>query len=531
MSRGKAAARTGATAAFPGVDVAREFHALTSFYPGTGYPDHPRRLRAWAGPMREPRAPQFKDYPGVPRIPLPRDLPPLDLSVAEALTYRGRPDRIDATALSRLLFFSGGVMRWIERDGQVEMYRAAGSSGNLSPLELYVACGDLDGIPAGLYHYAPPEHALHLLAEGDVRGEIAAAAAMEDVPAGYVVLTAVPWRTGWKYGERGLRNVYRDSGTLLAQLLPFLGSGLGSPRLLLAFVDRAVRELLGLDPRYEFPVALVPLPGHASGRPARRRPPPAGHIGDTLYEFPLVTEAQEAGALADPAEVRAWRAAAAGLGDRRPSHPREPGASARFEETIRLRGSTRRFSDGPGPRELLEWALPIAAGPLPWDATAADRTLLRHAAAVHRVRDVRRGLYWLSGEGLVRTREEDLRDAATRLCLDQHLAGTGAYAAFHCADVREITSALGARGYRALLLETGYASGRLHLAAHALGNGASGLTFYDADLRAWLGGPDPQLVTAVGLPAYRRRPGGLPGQPTRLARVPEPRIGEPTETG
>jgi hypothetical protein len=39
-----------------------------------------------------------------------------------------------------------------------------------------------------------------------------------------VVITGVPWRTGWRYRERGYRHVYWDAGTMLAQLLAAAGS-------------------------------------------------------------------------------------------------------------------------------------------------------------------------------------------------------------------------------------------------------------------------------------------------------------------
>jgi hypothetical protein len=59
--------------------------------------------------------------------------------------------------------------------------------------------------------------------------------------------------------------------------------------------------------------------------------------------------------------------------------------------------------------------------------------------------------------------------------------------------------------------------GRLHLAAYALGFGATGLTFFDEEVRSFFATEaNPLLVTAVGAPAYRSRPGGLPGRPTRM---------------
>jgi len=34
-----------------------------------------------------------------------------------------------------------------------------------------------------------------------------------------LVLTGIPFRTGWKYGERGWRHLWWDAGTLLSNLL------------------------------------------------------------------------------------------------------------------------------------------------------------------------------------------------------------------------------------------------------------------------------------------------------------------------
>lgn len=505
-----------------GAEIARAFHALTSFHPGSGYPDHPRRLRAWAGPMREPKPPQFKDYPEREHVPLPRERSQSGLTVGMALLGEQRAaDMLELEAIARLLFSGGGVVRYLEReDGNVERYRAAGSSGNLSPIELYLVCGDLAGLPAGVHHYAPVEHALHHIGQGDQRARVAAAVADDDVAAAYLVLTAVPWRTGWKYSERGFRNVYRDVGTMLAQMIPFIDRRVSAP-LRLAFVDAALAELLALDPAAEFPIAVLVLgpAGRALGATPHGTIP--GRLGEGGFEFPLVTEVQAAGALDGPEAVRAWRRAAAKMGEARPRGATFA-SDLPLEDAIRRRGSTRLFAEESCAASVLDAAISAAAGPLDWDVTPRDRTLLRHAAAVHRVDGIEAGLY-RSEDGTLRLdRADDLRDTAVRLSLDQRLAGDGAYAAFHCGSVDEVTAALGARGYRALLLEAGLTSGRLHLAAHALGYGASGLTFFDDELKAFLGGPDPQLVTAVGRPRYRSRPGGDPGRPTRITRVPRP---------
>jgi hypothetical protein len=90
---------------------------------------------------------------------------------------------------------------------------------------------------------------------------------------------------------------------------------------------------------------------------------------------------------------------------------------------------------------------------------------------------------------------------------------------FESADLDAILDAFGPRGYRAAHLEAGIINGRLLLAAHALGHGATGLTFFDDEVRAaFVTRASCLLVTAVGVPGYRPTPGGPPGCPRELPR-------------
>jgi len=81
-----------------------------------------------------------------------------------------------------------------------------------------------------------------------------------------VVVTGVPWRTGWRYRERGYRHIYWDAGTMLAQLLALADSAGLPARLYTRFPDAEVAALTGVDRVHEFPVAVV----------ARDEAPPAG---------------------------------------------------------------------------------------------------------------------------------------------------------------------------------------------------------------------------------------------------------------
>jgi SagB-type dehydrogenase family enzyme len=466
---------------------ALEYHRLTIHRPDRSRPPDPRLVDGFQ-PMRwERKPPQFKTYPGSDGDLLPEDL---------------APGALDRQGLGRLLFLSAGVMRAMPALGGPLWFRAAGSAGNLSPIEVYLITGEADGLAAGLYHYEPVKHAL-----------VALRSVPADTPPA-LVLTGVPWRTCWKYGERGFRHLWWDAGTMLSQVLACAGEAGWDPRVELGFVDSDVAAFVGARPPHELPLAVVGLDG-----PPFLPPPEAvapGHVADEPFEFPLVTAAYRAGELDSAATVDAWREKAPGAG--RPAAVGDFSFTEPLDEIVRRRGSARAFDrTGAAPDGLVAAALPWATGAVPAGAVPSGRTLLEHLVLVHAVEGVDPGGYRLDGEGLVELGVGDLRAVGHHLCLDQRLGGDGALTVFHSAALDGVVGALGDRGYRAALLEAGVVEGRLHLAAAALGLGATGLTYYDEEVsRFFVTELAPLLVTAVGVPAYRARPGGTPRRPVRM---------------
>src|SRR5260221_13495538 len=86
-------------------------------------------------------------------------------------------------AITSLLYFSAGVTR---RRGET-LFRAAACTGALYEVELYLACGALPDLDAGLYHFNPGDLSLRRPRAGDYRGGVTAAAgpgrAVEDAAA------------------------------------------------------------------------------------------------------------------------------------------------------------------------------------------------------------------------------------------------------------------------------------------------------------------------------------------------------------
>ena len=471
-------------------------------------PAHRDRLLAFRPLDPTNRPAPLKTYTGVETVPLPRELRPSSLPAVEVLSgHHAEPGRLDDGLLGTLLFLAAGVTRFARTvDGDPIWFRSAMSAGNLHPVEVYVVGDDV-------HHYHPLVHALVPLRRG--------VHVCDDVT---LVLTGIPFRTCWKYGERGWRHLWWDAGALLANLLAAADAHGVPAQIVAGFPDAAVAALVGIDGVDEVPLALVRL-----GSGELRLPPPdalepvaarADPVARRVLRFPLVVDAHTETAL-DLDAVAGWQQAARAVSKPAPAMVEPPPDSDpddRVEHVILRRGSTRLFRRQRAPSPLLEWGLAAAGRAVPLDAAPAG-TLLEHLVSVHDVADAEPGGYRYTAAGGFegRTRSDDPRAAGTRLCLDQPLGGDSAYTVFHAAALDPLLDTLGGRGYRAAQLEAGIAAGRLALNAVALGDGATGLTFYDSLVsRYFHTEAAPLLATAVGIPQTRPAPSGTPGHPAEL---------------
>jgi hypothetical protein len=369
-------------------------HRLTSYAAG----------REWTEPVDDPRVVQnlevndlarlpwfFKRYARpLRRVALPRDLPPTTAPAVAVLA--GTADvahtELDLARLARLLYLSAGVVRTAARPYGTYLFRAAGSAGGRFPLELYVAVPAGMPVPAGVHWYDPHDHALVEVGPPP-RGAAPA-----------LVVTGVPWRTGWRYRERGYRHVYWDAGTMLSQLRAAADSAGLTASLYTRFPDAVVAALVGADGVHEWPVAVVAL---GDGTPAldATGAAAAGEVDADPVEFPLVTAAQragEVGTLGPP-----WdRGAPVDV----------PVQGAPVESVVLARSSQRRMDPTRG----------LPAGLL----CTSMRVALRGVAVPHRVvvRDVEGlapGVYrWPDLSAPARPGE--LGDELYRVCLGQDLA-------------------------------------------------------------------------------------------------------------
>ena len=450
----------------------------------------------------------FKIYPTLEPSPLPAEVRQTGVAALSAISEIVPPQTDaapDLEAIAQLLYLSAGITRHRKYPGGEIYFRAAACTGALYEVELYLVCGDLANLEAGVYHFAAAEFGLRRLRAGDYRSVLIEATAYEPAVAHApltIVCTATYWRNAWKYQDRTYRHFGWDNGTLLANLLA-VGTALGLPaKVVCGFVDDTVNRLLDVDPQREVAFSLVPL-GYVS---AQLPQPPANIAPLGLETVPLSRQRDRLSRSCARCTLRRRcirrRKLQAGAEElrshisrllRRTGHPLQPLSDAEMprdpiEQVILRRGSSRRFARTPITLAQLSTMLDRATRGVPADFLDPLGSQLNHLyLIVHAVEGLEPGAYvFHRGRGLLEClKQGDFRAQAGYLGLQQALPADAAVDVFFLADLRPILQRYGNRGYRAVQLEAGIIGGKLYLAAYAQHLGATGLTFFDDDVIAF----------------------------------------------
>lgn len=180
------------------------------------------------------------------------------MSLEEVLAQRRsvREFSADALTLSDI-----SQLAWATQGVTGTGHRTAPSAGATYPLEIYLVCGNVENLPAGVYHYLPEQHRLEAVSGGDARRPLAEAAISQEwlsrAPV-IVVIAAVVDRTAARYGKRAERYVHLEAGHAAQNLLlQATALGLGATPVG-AFNDAEVARLLRLNSR-ETPLYIIPV--------------------------------------------------------------------------------------------------------------------------------------------------------------------------------------------------------------------------------------------------------------------------------
>jgi SagB-type dehydrogenase family enzyme len=436
----------------------------------------------------------FKIYTTVDAIPLPRTTEATGVAALSAISKIQAPavtKRLPSTQdLARILYFSAGITKKKQYPGGDIYFRAASCTGALYEFELYIVCGDLPDLPAGVYHFGPGDYALRLLRKGDHRDVIVRATAGEpstgQAPVS-IVCTGTFWRNAWKYRTRTYRHFGWDNGTILANMLAITAALDLPATVVLGFVDADVNRLLDLDAKREVAFSLVNIGQTDVAAPAApaelpRLGLPTIPLSSTEVEYPELGRVHAASSLHSVGEVSEWRAQSEQIHIEGSSPPQVlvPLTKDTIEEVILRRGSTRQFQRQPIQRDQLSTILKASTqGIWPGFPLLNEVYLIINA-----VEGVSPGAYYYQyGSGEFESlKEGDFRDTARYLGLQQDLPGDAAADIFFLANLGPILDRFGNRGYRAVQLEAGILGGKMYLASYALHLGATGLTFYDDDV-------------------------------------------------
>lgn len=434
--------------------------------------------------------------------------------------------------LSRFLYGSYGVTGIVPYPDNPFYLRAAPSAGGLYPAELYLISQGDPLLPAGLYNYQMKTHSLIHFWSSHVWSALQSACLWHPVleqTSLALVVSAVFWRSAWRYEDRAYRRIFLDTGHLLGNLELAGAIYDYRPHLIGGFVDQTVNELLYLDSDQEGAIAVIGLadqleveqnlPPAPTQLPSPQvndfTPVPDGELLDYFHQATQITDSELTYQVVEPAELPE---------DKynfpfclKVSTAVEPilweDQLEKLEETILLRRSTRRYTGAPLRAEQLFQILDFTYQPqhyieqqLDGQPDYFDLGLIETFVAVSDVTGLEAGCYYYApnAQELRQIRFKNFRRELHYLCLQQELGRDAAAVVFHTADLGQAVARYGDRVYRYLHMDAGHLGQKLNLAAIRLGLGVSGIGgFFDDQVNEVLGIPVDEAVlyiTTLGQP-------------------------------
>lgn len=458
----------------------------------------------------------FKTYEGREPVGLPREVELPRRRLFSLLLDRG-PEGLsqgmDLESLSKVLLLTNTVTARARSQEGDFYFRSAASAGALYPTEIYTSTHGVKGLADGLYHFAIHSHGLVPLRTGDFGAAVLEAAGAEDKAPPVVVffLTAIFFRSAWKYRARAYRYHLMDTGHVEENLvLPLKALGLPY-RVSYDFDDGQVNRLLGLDEGKEVALTLVFLkgPGETAaqgGVEIDELPEPilkASRVSAKEVDYPAIRQIHEAGnrrlrmpphpALSPNPRERDLLAkemvGELGITPRNWSPVETAGSWPEiidYPDAVFRRRSRRNFVKNALSKEAMKAFLRSVCRS---DGPAYDQSIAV-GFLVGQAEDMDPGFYLLDREreswALVSSGQ--LMARSTSICLDQAwLVNAGVHFLF-LSNLEVLEKTWGPRGYRYAMLTAGRLGQRIYVAAEAMGLGCCGIgAFYDWEASGLLG--------------------------------------------
>ena len=484
-----------------------EYHSLTSY----SRQDMSGHYLDWEN---QPNV--YKSYPELGRIPLPREVSLPKERLSSLIHAEPRTDAssvgVRLEDLSLILLLTCSITARTRHGLQDFFYRSVASAGALYPTELYVAVRDVHGLDDGLYHFSISDHGLTLLRKGDMSGMIAESLdnSRHGSPILTFFLTAIFFRSSWKYRDRAYRYHLLDTGHLLENLTLALRSRNLPYHCSFDFDDTRTNRFLGLDSEMEVCLAVCTVPGpDRRERIAKMSIPDLpqsikgrSKVAENEVRYPSLLEIHGSGEKIVTSVNTATdifrgqmfcRQIEIAFGDRTEiAKTKDWPESHNYGEAIVRRRSKRNFVRKEMDTDQL-MALTDALCP---DMQGKPGDFVRDYSSVcsgficGNVRGMNAGIYLIDPEArnfAVIKKGLFLNEMAT-VCLNQAWLTNAAVHFLFISNLRALQEIWGARGYRYAMARAGRMGERLYLAATAMGLGCCGIgAFYDQEAAELIG--------------------------------------------
>jgi len=426
----------------------------------------------------------YKTYPNTEIVQLPKDtrFPEKFLSnlLRESEPDKG-PPRLDIEDVSRILLLTYSLTAKTLQADTAFYYRNVASAGALYPTEIYVATRDISGLDDGLYHFDIARHGLTTLQKKrDLNAD-------DPIPSLTFFLSAIFFRSAWKYRDRSYRYHLLDTGHLIENLVLSL-KALNLPAFLsYDFDDTEINHFLGLDETKEVCLALCSVSGEGSLPPLPPVVRSASPVALKETDYPAVRNIHAAGC---KIAANAGKEGVCNLGvtsDKwtKISRPRRWPEITNYAGAIFERRSRRNFVKDAVPNDcvsaLLECLMtPDSRGP----ASMSSRGQICSGLLMERCEGFQPGFYIaeMDADSVGLIAAGSFAEKMARICLDQAWLANSAVHFLFLANLDALDRVWGPRGYRYAMMTAGRMGERLYLAATALGLGCCGIgAFYDLE--------------------------------------------------
>lgn len=445
-----------------------------------------------------------KTYADAEQFRLPKDiqLPEKKLSSLLLKNRAGNdnPPALHMDDLSRILMLTYSHTAKARHAGGEFYYRSVASAGALYPSEIYVSTHCINGLHDGIYHFSVAHHSLSLLRRGNLFGHIAKASRPTTTKAPVLTfyLSAIFFRSAWKYRDRAYRYNLLDTGHLVENLILALKAVELPYVLSYDYDDHGVNRLLGLDETKEVCLSVCYISGAKSlpleeetevaELPAHIRN--ASHVAEKEVDYAIIREMHGAGGIVTspsrhqveminelslvPAE---WT---------KINLPKTWPETINYPDCVFRRRSRRNYVREPISHDCLlslldslcTSGLETASLPLDYRQSICTGFLIGN------VEGFAPGFYLLeaSARNVGIVAPGYFLDRMAHICLDQLWLANAAVQFLFLTNMDTLDRLWGARGYRYAMETAGRMGQRLYLAATSMRLGCCGIgAFYDME--------------------------------------------------